>query len=317
MQSLHLLCRSSASSSSSGAAGGGRFGAAGIFPHSRALASLVGTWAHFDRRVRRPAGRTAPAASAAGSVCRAGGERRRDHYAVLGVSRSATAVEVKRAYRLLARKYHPDVSRDSQDGEVFKSIRMAYEVLSDEVARARYDTMLKFPEARSNSQRRRSTYYSEYARWADLRKQMQADQDEDTSWYHHQDSYGATAAHARGSFGEVLRLAFFTLLFMRMVGHRASLALCGAAVLLDQQLDFGYKMGYVVAWISGGPAGVLLALCIYFASWLCGKKSSGLVALVVVAAWVARFVPIPQGALLALLYMSMKLQVDSEYSRDS
>ncbi|KAJ6828107.1 uncharacterized protein M6B38_365740 [Iris pallida] len=312
MQALYLLCRSSASSS--GVVGGGGGPGAGIIPPSRSLASCVGMWAYFDHRVRRPADRTAPMASGGGSVC-GGGEWRQDHYSVLGISRSATAVEVKRAYRLLARKYHPDVSRDSQAGEVFKSIHIAYQVLSDEIARARYDTMLKFPEARSNPQRRRWPHNPESAERVYRRRQMQEDEDEETSWNHQRGSYRATCDYARGSFGKVLRFAFFTLFFMQTIGHRASLALCGAAALLDRQLDLGYKAGYVIAWIFGGRAGVFLALCIYFASWLCGKKSSGLVALVVVAMWVgtnvASFVPIPQGALVALLYMSMKFQIDS------
>ena len=139
---------------------------------------------------------------------------------------------------------------------------------------------------------------------------------EETSWYYQTNSQQETSDRERGSFVEVLRFAFFTLFFMRMVGHRVPLALCGATALLDRQLDVGYKMGYVVAWFFGGRGGILLALCIYFASWLCGKKSSSLVALVVLAMWVganiARFAPLPQGAVLALLYMSIKLRVNSK-----
>lgn len=126
--------------------------------------------------------------------------------------------------------------------KVFKSIHMAYEVLPNEIARARYDTMLKFPEARSNPQRRRWPHNPESAERVYRRQQMQEDRDEETS-------YKATCDYARGSFSKVLRFAFFTLLFMQTIGHRASLALCGAAALLDRQLDFGYKTGYVIAWI--------------------------------------------------------------------
>jgi molecular chaperone DnaJ len=62
-----------------------------------------------------------------------------DHYAVLGVERSASADEIRSAYRKLARQHHPDVS--SQDGaaERFKEITQAYEVLSDPEKRQRYD----------------------------------------------------------------------------------------------------------------------------------------------------------------------------------
>jgi len=64
--------------------------------------------------------------------------RKRDYYVVLGVSRDATEIEVKRAFRELARKHHPDVQSDDA-GEKFREINEAYAVLSDREARARYD----------------------------------------------------------------------------------------------------------------------------------------------------------------------------------
>ncbi len=64
---------------------------------------------------------------------------RRDYYDVLGVGRAASQDEIKKAYRQLARQYHPDVS-DVADAEVrFKEINEAYEVLSDSEKRATYD----------------------------------------------------------------------------------------------------------------------------------------------------------------------------------
>jgi molecular chaperone DnaJ len=66
-------------------------------------------------------------------------DTKRDYYEVLGVDRSATVEEVKRAYRRLARQYHPDVS-DAPDAETrFKEINEAYQVLSDPEKRAAYD----------------------------------------------------------------------------------------------------------------------------------------------------------------------------------
>lgn len=56
----------------------------------------------------------------------------RDYYAILGVSRNASADEIKRAYRKLARQYHPDINPDPEAQEKFKDINAAYEVLSDE-----------------------------------------------------------------------------------------------------------------------------------------------------------------------------------------
>ncbi|NLZ38982.1 MAG: molecular chaperone DnaJ [Firmicutes bacterium] len=65
---------------------------------------------------------------------------KRDYYEVLGVSRDASPEEIKKAYRRLARKYHPDVNRDDKNAEEkFKEIKEAYDVLSDPNRRQRYD----------------------------------------------------------------------------------------------------------------------------------------------------------------------------------
>ncbi|HXS26982.1 MAG TPA: DnaJ C-terminal domain-containing protein [Steroidobacteraceae bacterium] len=65
----------------------------------------------------------------------------RDYYQALGVSRNATAEEVKKAYRRLARKYHPDVSKEPNAEEHFKAVQEAYEVLKDPEKRAAYDQL--------------------------------------------------------------------------------------------------------------------------------------------------------------------------------
>ncbi|MCD6351121.1 MAG: J domain-containing protein, partial [Armatimonadetes bacterium] len=63
-----------------------------------------------------------------------------DYYAVLGVSRDASAEEIRRAYRRQARRCHPDVSPDDPEAEQrFKQLTEAYRVLSDPDLRARYD----------------------------------------------------------------------------------------------------------------------------------------------------------------------------------
>ena len=64
-----------------------------------------------------------------------------DYYRVLGVSRSADTSEIKKAYRKLARKFHPDVNPGNQEAEQkFKEIQEAYAVLSDADKRKQYDT---------------------------------------------------------------------------------------------------------------------------------------------------------------------------------
>ncbi len=65
---------------------------------------------------------------------------KKDYYSILGVSRSATAAEIKSAYRKLALQYHPDKNPNNKEAEeTFKEISAAYEVLSDEKKRQQYD----------------------------------------------------------------------------------------------------------------------------------------------------------------------------------
>lgn len=64
---------------------------------------------------------------------------KRDYYEVLGVNKNASEADIKKAYRTLARKYHPDLNRESGAEESFKEVNEAYEVLSNAEKRGMYD----------------------------------------------------------------------------------------------------------------------------------------------------------------------------------
>jgi len=64
---------------------------------------------------------------------------KKDYYEVLGVSKEASQPEIKKAYRKLVKKYHPDVNKESNAEEKFKEVQEAYEVLSDDSKRSAYD----------------------------------------------------------------------------------------------------------------------------------------------------------------------------------
>lgn len=65
----------------------------------------------------------------------------KDYYKIMGVNRKSTPDEIKRAYRKLARKYHPDVSKEPNAEEKFKELQEAYEVLKDPKKREAYDQL--------------------------------------------------------------------------------------------------------------------------------------------------------------------------------
>ncbi|XP_047338210.1 dnaJ homolog subfamily C member 18 [Impatiens glandulifera] len=253
---------------------------------------------------------------------------RQNHYSVLGIPLNASSTDIKKAYRHLALKFHPDVSKESQAGETFKSIRLAYDTLSNEMSRKQYDKDLIFHENNNEVRRRSRERIYEYEdgnrmyKWSDLRERMQDShykqryKKEMHSFYYEEseEHQQNTNNKTKSPFIDVLRCALLSLFLMKTVGCRMSITCSSLMAFLDVNLDAGYKVGYLIAWVLGGRVGVLLTLCFAFASFFCGKNSSSSVCLVVVAVWVSshmlRYFPMPQGAILTLLYMSIKLQTE-------
>jgi curved DNA-binding protein len=74
----------------------------------------------------------------------------KNYYEELGVSRDASADAIKKAYRKLARKYHPDISKEADAEAKMQAINVAYDTLSDSSKKAEYDQMLDHPQGFSN-----------------------------------------------------------------------------------------------------------------------------------------------------------------------
>lgn len=80
----------------------------------------------------------------------------KDYYKIMGVSQDASEKDIKMAYRKLARKYHPDISKEPNAEEHFKEVGEAYEVLKDPSKRTEYDQYRKYQELH---QKRQDTYW--------------------------------------------------------------------------------------------------------------------------------------------------------------
>ncbi|MDG1332054.1 MAG: DnaJ domain-containing protein [Crocinitomicaceae bacterium] len=80
------------------------------------------------------------------------------HYQVLGLSENATSAEIKKAYRSLAKKYHPDLNSASDAQEKFIEVEIAYSCLSKDDSRSAYDRLLKFDRSNVSNPKVRRKY---------------------------------------------------------------------------------------------------------------------------------------------------------------
>lgn len=103
-----------------------------------------------------------------------------DYYSVLGISKNATQEEIKKAYRNLAFKYHPDRNPDDKTAEEkFKKISEAYDVLGDEKKRAEYD---QFGSASTNYNSENSYYQNNYQNYYQRQAYSDPFGSEDSFW---------------------------------------------------------------------------------------------------------------------------------------
>lgn len=117
------------------------------------------------------------------------------HYQVLGVAKNATAAQVRAAYRELARRHHPDVSRGDDATAVFARISAAYETLSDAERRREYDRSL---ERRSAPPTRPEDLRPHYT-WTNIADGKSTVAEVDDEWF--EDVYSAFFAPRAGAPG--------------------------------------------------------------------------------------------------------------------
>ena len=79
-----------------------------------------------------------------------------DYYEILGVSSLASSDEVRKAFRMLSRRYHPDVSKEENAEEIYQKITEAYEVLGDEDKRRDYDLNYSYLKKQNNDSKMKS-----------------------------------------------------------------------------------------------------------------------------------------------------------------
>lgn len=153
-----------------------------------------------------------------------------NYYDILGVSKTATADEIKKAYRKLAFQYHPDRNPgDASAEEKFKQINAAYDVLGDETKRRQYDLGGYSENAQTANQSYQRQYQYTYEnpfgedfwQWAQSRSQKQNQNQEENQGYYEYSNYQNEKPTGKGYFVKFLLklLQIFASLFMFRISY--------------------------------------------------------------------------------------------------
>ena len=131
------------------------------------------------------------------------------------------------------------------------------------MTRTQYDRALRFQEDTGRSFGKSQYYNPEVEdwvriyKWAEMKRKMRSErywESEDPSFYSETEDEAEEGSldQERGPFSDVLRSVFISLFLLRTFGSLTSLTFSSLMALFDRQLDAGYKIGYLIAWILGG-----------------------------------------------------------------
>lgn len=124
----------------------------------------------------------------------------KNYYDILGLQRSASTDEIKKSYRKLVRKYHPDVSKEADAADKMQQINLAYETLTDDTKRAEYNQMLDHPQGFAGSSAGGSGNQYQYYRGQEGTGQQFTEEDLQR---HFGQGFGSTGAGGFGGFEDL------------------------------------------------------------------------------------------------------------------
>ncbi|KAI5073344.1 hypothetical protein GOP47_0011357 [Adiantum capillus-veneris] len=261
-----------------------------------------------------------------------------DHYALLGISSDASPLDIKLAFRQLARKYHPDVNNDSGAVDAFKTIRQAYETLSDNTTRNVYDHSLR---AQAHAARKRGHKNHQNRSGVERTEGYKQSRSPYGNAVDYEVSYDPTESFRREghaeyfyggkgfAFEEVTEscderkgpslregwadslmnvVTIFCLVGFIWHTLGAQLALTYFVFFIPHNTEHSrwYRFASLMAWLVGGTKGLALHYGIVTTGWLYGKSHDMILALALLVFWMEAHFPhifaVPRGAILLMAH---------------